>query len=272
MQLHIRHETTYCYEQPVKYSIQSLRLTPRSDAGQRALHWRITAPGRCTEQHDAYGNVTHLLTYDEPHREVSIVVQGVVETGAGGTAFLADEGPLAPLAYLAPTPLTRVDARVRAFAAESLAGPAPLRERLVRLASALHGAIRYTRGVTDVSDDAATVLERGEGVCQDHAHAFIACCRSAGIPARYVSGYFYTGDPGEVASHAWGEAWLGAEHGWLSIDLTHDSLAGERHCRLAIGRDYRDAAPVRGVRSGGGGEAMHVAVIVATSAQQQQQQ
>jgi len=272
MQLHIRHETTYRYEHPVKYSIQSLRLTPRRDGGQRALSWRIAAPGRCVEQHDAYGNITHLLTYEESHREVSIVVQGVVDTGAGGGALVPDEGPLAPLAYLAATPLTRVDARVRDFATANLAGSDPLRDRLVRLASALHRTIRYVRGVTDVSDDAATVFERGEGVCQDHAHAYIACCRSAGIPARYVSGYFYTGDPGEVASHAWAEAWLGAEQGWLSIDLTHDSLAGERHCRLAIGRDYRDAAPVRGLRSGGGGEAMYVAVVVAASAQQQQQQ
>jgi len=268
MQLHIRHETTYRYEHPVKYSIQSLRLTPRRDGGQRALSWRISAPGRRVEQHDAYGNITHLLTYEESHSEVSIIVQGIVDTSADAPALLADEGPLAPLAYLTPTPLTRVDARVRDFATTSLGGPGPLRDRVERLASSLHGAIRYRRGVTDVSDDAATVLERGEGVCQDHAHAFIACCRSAGVPARYVSGYFYTGDPGEVASHAWAEAWLGPESGWLSVDLTHDSLAGERHCRLAVGRDYRDAAPIRGVRTGGGGEALHVAVVVATSAQQ----
>ena len=106
MQLHIRHVTTYRYEQPVKYSIQSLRLTPRRDGGQRALTWRIIAPGSRVEQHDAHGNITHLLTYEEPHREVSIVVQGVVDTSAGGGALLPDEGPLAPLAYLAATPLT----------------------------------------------------------------------------------------------------------------------------------------------------------------------
>jgi transglutaminase-like putative cysteine protease len=270
MQLHIRHETTYRYEQPVKYSIQSLRLTPRRDGGQRSLSWRILGPGRRVEQTDAYGNITHLLTYEEAHREVSIVVQGIVETG--GSGLIEDEGPLAPLAYLAPTPLTRPDARVRAVAAEHLAGSTPLQGRLERLADALYGSIRYTRGVTNVSDGAATVLERGEGVCQDQAHVFIACCRAAGIPARYVSGYFYTGDAGEIASHAWADAWLGADAGWVSIDLTHKSLAGERHCRLAVGRDYRDAAPVRGVRHGGGGEAMHVAVIVATSSQEQQQQ
>lgn len=268
MQLHIRHETTYRYEQPVKYSIQSLRVTPRRDGGQRALGWRIVGPGRRVEQTDAYGNVTHLLTYEESHREVSIIVQGVVETS--GSGLIQDEGPLAPLAYLAATPLTRADARVRAIAAEHLAGAMPLQARLERLAEALHDTIRYTRGVTNVGDEAATVLARGEGVCQDQAHAFVACCRAAGIPARYVSGYFYTGDVGEIASHAWADAWLGENQGWLSIDLTHRSLAGERYCRLAVGRDYRDAAPVRGVRHGGGDEAMHVAVIVAASAQQQQ--
>ncbi len=268
MQLHIRHETTYRYEQPVKYSIQSLRVTPRRDGGQRALGWRIVGPGRRVEQTDAYGNVTHLLTYEESHREVSIIVQGVVETS--GSGLIQDEGPLAPLAYLAATPLTRADARVRAIAAEHLAGAMPLQARLERLAEALHDTIRYTRGVTNVGDEAATVLARGAGVCQDQAHAFVACCRAAGIPARYVSGYFYTGDVGEIASHAWADAWLGENQGWLSIDLTHRSLAGERYCRLAVGRDYRDAAPVRGVRHGGGDEAMHVAVIVAASAQQQQ--
>ena len=98
---------------------------------------------------------------------------------------------------------------------------------------------------------------------------FVACCRAAGIPARYVSGYFHTGDGDEVATHAWADAWLGAEHGWLSIDLTHKALADQRHCRLAVGRDYMDAAPIRGVRQGGGRESMSVAVTVASSAQQQ---
>jgi transglutaminase-like putative cysteine protease len=268
MQLHIRHETCYRYEHPVKYSIQSLRLTPRRDAGQRSLAWRIVAPGRRVEQTDAHGNITHLLTYEEPHREVSIIVSGVVDTTGSLSPVLADEGPLAPLAYLASTPLTRIDARIRTFAAESLAGAGPLPQRLERLAADLHATIRYRPGVTRVSDDAAMALARGEGVCQDHAHVFIACCRAAGIPARYVSGYVHTGDGGEIATHAWADAWLGADRGWLSIDLTHQAFAGDRHCRLAVGRDYLDAAPVRGVRQGGGGESMQVGVVVAASAQQ----
>ena len=268
MQLHIRHETRYQYERPVKYSIQSLRLTPRRDAGQRPLAWRILAPGRRIEQADAHGNVAHLLTYEEPHHHVAIVVSGVVDTSATTSALFDDESPLAPLAYLAPTPLTRTDERVRDFAAAGLGGGATLTTRLERLATEVSTAVRYQRGVTSVNDDAATVLGRGEGVCQDQAHVFVACCRAAGVPARYVSGYFCTGDSGDIATHAWADAWLGEREGWLSLDLTHRARAGERHCRLAVGRDYLDAAPVRGVRQGGGGEQMVVAVTVATSAQQ----
>lgn len=269
MQLHIRHETVYRYDHPLKYSIQSLKLTPRRDAGQRTLHWRLSAPGRHVEQLDAHGNVSHLLTLEEPHSEVAIVVSGVVDTGDAGTPVLPDDGPLSPLAYLAPTPLTQPNASIREFAAQHLSGGGVLRERLERLGEGIAGAIRYRPGVTDVTDGAASVFERGEGVCQDQAHAFVACCRAMGIPARYVSGYFYTGDAGVVASHAWADAWIGSEAGWVSIDLTHRSLAGPKHCRLAVGRDYLDAAPVRGVRRGGGAEELRVSVIVGASAAQQ---
>jgi transglutaminase-like putative cysteine protease len=271
MQLHIRHETVYRYDQPLKYSIQSLKLTPRRDPGQRVLWWRLSAPGRYVEQTDAHGNVSHLLTLEEAHTEITIVAQGVVDTGDAGTPVLADDGTLSPLAYLSSTPLTQSNAEIREFAAAHLSGGGPLRDRLVRLGDAIAGRIRYEPGVTDVTDGAIAVFEHGRGVCQDQAHAFVACCRAMHVPARYVSGYFHTGDAGVVASHAWADAWLGSDEGWLSVDLTHRSLAGERHCRLAVGRDYLEAAPVRGVRRGGGHEQLRVRVIVADSAQQQQQ-
>jgi transglutaminase-like putative cysteine protease len=269
MLLHIRHETVYRYDHPLKYTIQSLKLTPRRDAGQRTLQWRLSAPGRHVEQLDAHGNVSHLLTLEEPHSEIAIVAQGIVDTGDAGAPLLTDDGVLSPLAYLSPTPLTQPNARIREFAAEHLSGGGTLRGRLERLGEAIAGTIRYRPGVTDVTDGAASVFERGEGVCQDQAHAFVACCRAMGIPARYVSGYFHTGDAGIVASHAWADAWLGSDDGWVSIDLTHRSLAGPKHCRLAVGRDYLDAAPVRGVRHGGGAEQLRVNVIVGASAAQQ---
>jgi len=270
MQLHIRHETLYRYGEPVKRSVQNLRLTPRREPIQRALSWNIAAPGRQHAQIDAYGNVVHLLTLDEPHREIRIVVNGVVETEDAEGIVLPDEGKLSPLAYVAETGLTRADEAIMRFAAERFALNGDRQQALMKLAAAVCEVIQYEKGATDVHESAAKAFARGKGVCQDHAHVFIACCRTAGIPARYVSGYFYTGKDGEIASHAWVDVWLGRDQGgWMSIDVTHRTFVGGKHCRLAVGRDYMDACPVRGVRRGGGAEEMHVAVSVATSAQQQ---
>ena len=119
MHMHIRHETRYHYERPVKYSVQSLHLTPRRDLSQRALSWSIAAPGRRLEQIDAYGNIAHLLTVEEPHREISIVVRGIVETADNEAR--QDDGPLSPLAYLAATHLTSPNEDIKAFAYASLA-------------------------------------------------------------------------------------------------------------------------------------------------------
>jgi transglutaminase-like putative cysteine protease len=268
MQLHIRHMTRYCYERPVKYSVQSLHLTPRRDAGQRALTWTIAAPGRRLEQIDAHGNVAHLLTVDQPHREIQITVRGVVETA--DTEGRQDDGPLSPLAYLAPTLLTAQTEEIRAFARDAVAPASTPRARAEALAEAVVRAVRYKSGVSSVQDTAAAALENGEGVCQDHAHVYIASARSVGIPTRYVSGYLYTGDTSDAASHAWVDVWLGDEFGWHSVDVTHLRPAVRTYCRLAVGRDYLDAAPVRGVRHGGGGETMEATVLVADSAQQQQ--
>lgn len=269
MQLHIRHETLYRYGEPVKHSIQNLRLTPRREPRQRALSWRINAPGRQAAQIDAHGNVVHLLTLDEPHHEVRIVASGVVETDDAQGIGLPDEGRLSPLAYLAATPLTLPDEMIRALAERHLARRRPDLQALLDFSHVVNAAVAYEPGKSEVHDSAATVLARGKGVCQDHAHVFIACCRAAGIPARYVSGYFYADTAFDVASHAWVDVWLDDERGWLGLDVSHRELPGGRHCRLAIGRDYLDACPVRGVRHGGGAETMDVNVLVATSAQQQ---
>jgi transglutaminase-like putative cysteine protease len=268
MHMHIRHETRYRYERPVKYSVQSLHLTPRRDLSQRALSWSIASPGRRLEQIDAYGNIAHLLTIEEPHREISIVVRGVVETA--DTDARQDDGPLSPLAYLAPTQLTLPDEAIKAFASATIARINDPKERLQALAEAVLGAVRYKSGTSDVQDSAAVAFKSGEGVCQDHAHVFIASARAIGMPARYVSGYLYTGDANDAASHAWVDAWLGPEIGWQSMDVTHTRPAVRTYCRLAVGRDYLDAAPVRGMRQGGGGEKMEANVLIAESALQQQ--
>jgi transglutaminase-like putative cysteine protease len=269
MQLHIRHETRYRYERPVKYSVQSLHLTPRRDPSQRAITWNILAPGRRVEQIDAYGNISHLLTIEQPHREIHIVVRGVVETA--DIEGRQDDGPLSPLAFLAPTTLTAPNDEIKAFARRALENVKDPQARARALAEAVFRAVRYKSGASDVQDNAAAALSSGEGVCQDHAHVYIASARALGIPARYVSGYLYTGDTSDAASHAWVDVWLGPDIGWQSLDVTHQRPAVRTYCRLAVGRDYLDAAPVRGVRQGGGGEKMEAKVLVAESAQQQQQ-
>ncbi|MDE2052515.1 MAG: transglutaminase family protein [Gammaproteobacteria bacterium] len=265
MQLRISHRTTYRYQEPVKYSAQMLRLTPRRDGEQHTLAWSIQAPGRRAEQVDAHGNITHLLTLEEPHREISIVVTGVVEI-TRTREVLREQGMLSPLAYLAPTALTAASEGILALAREHLEGAGPLRQRLYDLARGVCASVRYRPGTTAVDDPAAAAFERGEGVCQDQAHVLIACCRVKGIPARYVSGYLCSGSghQGDAASHAWVEAWLSEAQGWHGIDVTHMEPAGACHCRLAVGRDYLDAAPVRGVRRGGGPEVMDVSVTATT--------
>ena len=270
MQLRILHRTAYHYEEPVKYSAQALRLTPRREGSQRVLSWGIHAPGRRIEQVDAHGNVTHLLTVEDPHQDIEIVVSGSVEVAAEGV-LMPHEGPLSPLAYLASTRLTAADEAIVNLAKQYLSSAGAPRDRLQSLANAVQDRVHYKKGTTGVEDTASAALARGEGVCQDQAHVLIACCRAAGIPARYVSGYLYSAgddDGGAAASHAWVDAWIDEARSWLGIDVTHRVPDGLSHCRLAVGRDYLDAAPVRGVRRGGGREIMDVDVTVSKAADQ----
>jgi transglutaminase-like putative cysteine protease len=204
-----------------------------------------------------------MLVVRQPHSEVTVAVTGTVEIDAPSHPGLlpAVAERLSPLTYLAATRLTEADPAIEEMAASHLPGRPDSPRPLLALADAIEDSISYRTGVTHASTTAAQALAAGFGVCQDHAHLFIACCRSRGIPARYVSGYV---DPGEVqhaASHAWVDAWLPAT-GWVSVDVTHRTLVSDRHCRLAVGRDYDSASPVRGLRTGGGEEAMRVAVRV----------
>lgn len=269
MRLAIHHETAYRYSAPSHYSIQQLRLTPRPEPHQRVLAWRIDAPGRLRRFTDAYGNVAHTLVLTAPHDSIRVLVAGTVEIEApqGGLAnFGQDSGvhsDLSPLVFTVATPLTEAEETVRAFAANHLRQKARA-EDFLGLAEAICGAVEYETGITEVTSTAAHALEFGRGVCQDHAHLFIACCRAREVPARYVSGYVDPGHDEEAASHAWADVWIEGD-GWVSVDITHRVLARDRHCRLAIGRDYLSAAPVRGVRTGGGDETLHVEVSVRSS-------
>ncbi|MDX5372749.1 MAG: transglutaminase family protein [Pseudomonadaceae bacterium] len=266
MRLSIRHDTTYNYDDQVRASIQYLRLTPQESARQHVLSWQLDLPRPVRAQRDPYGNILHVLTLDEPHEALVIGARGQVEIDA-----LCESEPdsRSPLPYLRFTRLTQADDALRDFAANGSGGRRD-RSGLIDLMHGLHEQMPYSPGATRVDSTAAEAFAGRAGVCQDHTHAFLACARSLGVPARYVSGYLYTEDSGHLASHAWAEAWLG--DGWYSFDVTNQLARPERHLKLAVGLDYLDACPVRGMRRGGGGERMQVRVNVAALMQTQQQQ
>jgi transglutaminase-like putative cysteine protease len=258
----IKHVTRYRYTAPVNYTIQTLRLTPRADDHQRALRWHIWAPGSLEEQMDAYGNVTHTLTLNRPHSEIEIRVTGQIEIDPLDHGLVRGEESRLPLhAYCVPTPLTQCDDSIRRLCREVLPNGLRTPQDLLVLAGAICDRVAYEPGTTDVTTAASEVLALGRGVCQDHAHLFLACVRGLGAPARYVSGYYATSGADTAASHAWADVWLPSE-GWVSVDVTNRAFTSDGHCRLAVARDYDSASPVRGVRHGGGDESMTVSVQV----------
>ena len=266
MQLSIRHETLYRYTVAQAYSIEQLHLTPRAEPQQRILSWRITTPGNCSGYSDAYGNVSHMLTLNEPHESVRIIVEGVVATTLlHGGRLLAQEN-LSPLIFTVSTRLTQPTPSLLALADSCLPprGSKVTTSDALRLTAHIFGAVAYVTGATDVFSTAGEALTLGAGVCQDHAHVFLACCHSHDIPARYVSGYIDPESTGHAASHAWVDVWIDDMDfsGWVSIDVSHNRLMTDAYCRLAIGRDYESAAPVRGMRRGGGDETMSVEAVI----------
>ena len=264
MRFEIIHNTRYHYEDPISYLIQLLRLTPRSGAGQNVLNWHISAPTRLHAQIDAFGNHTHLMTITQPIQELMIEVCGEVEVkeDASSSRRPASYSNLSPLIFTKTTRYTEADAALNDFAQSFAQSNKLLSESgALQLMQSVHERIQYTSGSTNVDTVATQAFAQGQGVCQDQAHVFLAAARAIGVPARYVSGYLNTGDTAHLASHAWVDVYTD-QHEWLSLDITHNCITDGRHCRLAIGRDYDTAAPVRGSRMGGGTEQLNAYVHV----------
>lgn len=273
MRLSIQHDTHYEYSAPLQYAMQQLCLTPRDSEHQTVLDWAVSAPGPLFAQRDGWGNAAHSwsLAHQKFGRHIyrgSVHAAGRVQTQP--SPLLADAANDPPqVLYLRPTALTDADAAIAALARAHLRSPRIELPPLLALAAAVRERVRYRAGATTVDTTAPQALALGAGVCQDHAHVFIAACRAAGLAARYVSGYFHstrsTTAP-ELASHAWADVCVDpAERRWLSVDITHDGLMDERHVRLAVGPDYAACAPVRGVREGGGDETMRVRVSISVA-------
>ena len=269
MRLSIIQETKYRYTSPANYTIQYLRLSPQSTIQQKVLSWNLDLPGPARPFLDGFGNAAHVLVIDKPHQEIRIRARGEVEV-ADEPLTLPDTGPHRPELYMRSTELTAQDQALMEFTEAFRRQTANSRATaLESLMAAVREKVDYRPGVTHVKTSAAQAFARGAGVCQDHAHVFVSCCRQLSIPARYVSGYLApknspaNGNDAEteMASHAWAEAWIEGA-GWQGFDVANQVRAHGRHVRVAVGLDYLDACPVRGFHRGGSGESLGVEVHV----------
>jgi transglutaminase-like putative cysteine protease len=259
MKLNIQHVTHYDYSAPLQYALQSLCLTPQASAHQTVHEWLVTAPAPLHAQRDGYGNLAHTWSHARRTYASAVSATGTVETHA--SPWLVDDGPPAQL-YLRSTPLTTADELLKAVGRVHLAhGVSEV--SAMALAQAVLQRVRYESGATHVHTTAQEAWAQGAGVCQDHAHVYLAACRANGVAARYVSGYFYAPDAPHLASHAWVDVCVQPDaRRWLSVDVTHGCLMDERHVRLAVGLDYAACSPIRGVREGGGEETMRVRIDI----------
>lgn len=273
MRIQIDYATTYAYDRAARFIIQTLRLTPRSSEAQQVRNWRVETDidARLRQSEDAFGNIVHTLYTEQPTRSLTVRVSGEVVTSETAGVVPAAQETLPPMVFLRDTALTRRDKLISVFASEFSAHP-PL-ERMHRLMAAIHGSVAFEVGVTTPTHTAAEVLALGRGVCQDHAHVFIACARQMGTPARYVSGHLLRRDglDDQEAAHAWAEAWI-EDLGWVGFDPANGVCSTDRYVRVATGLDYLGAAPVRGASYGGGGERLAVRLSVRDADMQQGQQ
>jgi transglutaminase-like putative cysteine protease len=228
---------------------------------------RVSGAGPPLQFSDGFGNLVHLVTVNRRHQQLTIEAGGTVETEDrhGVVAGLAKDIP--PRVFLKETAQTRPDAAIRELAA-STEGSDTL-ARLHALSNAVRDRVEYAPGATGVHTGAAEALADGEGVCQDHAHVFIAAARTLGIPARYVTGYLVVeGETASQAHHAWAEAYVEGL-GWVGFDAANRICPTDRYVRLACGLDAAYAAPIVGSRRGGSDEVLQVSVEVQQQSAQQ---
>lgn len=273
MRISIEHLTRYCYAGPASYCVQALRLTPASFEGHTVLNWQtvVEPGGQMTTTRDGFGNTIGLSTITVPHHEILIRAAGTVdvEDRNGVVTGLAESVP--SRVFLRRTPLTAPDDQIRGLVSET-SELEPI-QRLHALMNRIRDKVEYKTGATSSLTTAAEALSRGVGVCQDHAHIFIAAAREAGVPARYVTGYLLLQDGSQAdANHAWAEAWVDGL-GWIGFDVANRICPTDHYVRMAAALDAYHAAPVRGARRGDDVERLEVQVDVkALNAQQSQSQ
>lgn len=268
MYYEVQHKTHFRYSAPVSEAVTEVHLQPRSEGGQRCLRFRLTTfpPARVSETVDFLRNAVHFFDVPAFHDVLTIVAESSVEilpldplpdhlpeSAWEALDGLSDHGDYWDM--LMPSPHIPASAALRDFIAtldiHRDSDPLTL---LRQLNTRIYTRFDYVPNVTAVDSLVDDALLNGKGVCQDFAHIMIGVARSLGIPARYVSGYLHHRAADEErstpdASHAWLEAYL-PSLGWIGFDPTNNVLAGGRHIRVAVGRDYSDVPPTRGVFKG----------------------
>lgn len=262
MRLKISHTSEYHYSQSLQYGLQRLHLVPRNGPGQTVHSWQLEYQGAREEAQyvDHFGNDTRLASANPGVEKVVFKAVGDIET-TGNEGILGGHKGYAPLwLFQTESKLTASGAGIEKLLAD-LSKSAEL-DRMHQLMSLIGSRVRYEVGTTDVATSAEAALQQESGVCQDHAHIFIAAARASGLPARYVSGYLMMDDTSEqVASHAWAEAHLDGL-GWVGFDVSNGISPDERYVRLATGKDYSDAMPIAGIRFGSSEESLAVHISV----------
>ena len=275
MRYRIVHSTRFEYVEPACDSQNELRMRPWDRSAQRctAFDLHVSEPASLVEYDDFFGNRTHSISVSGPHRELEIVARSIVEvdppapppaTGVTLVEFLRDDAVRNNVycEYLGPSEFVPFSERLRRFFWMAR----PLEQEdigayVMRMVAYVRDQFEYETRSTHVHSSLNDILNSGGGVCQDFAHLTIGVLRLAGVPARYVSGYLAPAsadaalDVTAQASHAWLEAWLPGL-GWCGYDPTHRCAVDGRHIVVAIGRDYADVPPLRGVYRNGGGQSL----------------
>ncbi len=278
----IRHVTRFRYGASVYESVMEVRMQPRSESTQRCYSFKLAVLPRARVYlyRDSLANTVHYFDIPENHRELAITAEALVDLDPVPIPDQLDEGDwklldpdlmpadafemLLPSHFARPSPA--LEQLAASIGAERRGDPLSL---LKELNQSIYSAFKYKPKATRVNSPIEDALTSHQGVCQDFAHIFITLLRGMRIPARYVSGYLYHGSEdrdrsSEGTTHAWVEAWLPGP-GWVGFDPTNNLLASERHIRTAIGRDYADVPPTRGVFKGEASTKLTVSVAVSPS-------
>jgi transglutaminase-like putative cysteine protease len=284
---HVRHRTTYRYLQEVSHSCHLAHLVPRQTATQRLTDTNVILSlpaSRRLRRTDYFGNTAEWFFIDQPHETLEVLSQSRVQVsarpaldGAAGRPWdevrqeietSRDTGSRQAIGFLFESPRVTLNGKFADYAVECFPQAESILTGACALMHRIHEEFSYDSTVTDAATPVERVFEIRAGVCQDLAHVAIACLRSLGLPARYVSGYLLTQPPpgqprliGADASHAWFAVWA-PPFGWVDLDPTNDILPGDGHITLAWGRDYSDVAPITGIVSSGGEHVIEVGVDV----------